>query len=544
MEAASTAGVTMPLELVEDKSGRFFTFVSGKGPRYLLQIIHTQPETASIMRCAISLLIVTMAILRRKLPENRPKTGGTNWMSLLSGNINSWASEVLSTISDGPAISICINLLSKSKILVIQELILSLLALLVNTSEEAVIQMLSSPNHQQMSGKELEERFRKENPGLPLSYKLTIDDRCKYNPAAQHMSCLSVMFSTVADNRNHFSIVAACAEVVIAMTNHKSRSIALLIASTSIAPPPPKEKKESGRKLLLKTVLNPAKKIATTTSHSPSPAQNHAGGGNPATPTVSVSVPGDWKKRPISGGSSSDFRRTIQEANDPNTSTQAQNSFELPQFATWDALHILIQFLLRFFRYTDIGAAEQSWNTMSSSDRKRLIQAHNRIVVAICSLVALAPEIGYYIYQMPKARSIVMSSSKYFLSSNMTNASGLPVRERGPSVNIVSAAIEILSEEYQATLVRSRSRIGSAVSMLRCSSSRNLEHTLVSCKEENEQPEKALLAASSGRRFPRDVVKSNFDARSKYEAAELDTLPTVKVSHHTTAKPVTNTTGM
>ena len=83
MEAASAQGVTMPLELVEDKSGRFFTFVNANGPRYLLQIIHSQPEASAIMRCAISLLIVTMAILRRKLPENRPKAAGTNWMSQL-----------------------------------------------------------------------------------------------------------------------------------------------------------------------------------------------------------------------------------------------------------------------------------------------------------------------------------------------------------------------------------------------------------------------------------------------------------------------------
>lgn len=430
MEAASAQGVTMPLELVEDKSGRFFTFVNANGPRYLLQIIHSQPEASTIMRCAISLLIVTMAILRRKLPENRGKTPGTNWMSLLSGNINGWATQILSTISDGASVSICINLLAKSKILVIRELVLSLLALLVNTSEEAVIQMVTLPNHQQISAKEMEERFRKENPHVNPSYKLTIEDKIGFNPSSSHGSCLAVMFALVADNRNHFTIVSACAEVIIAMMQHKSARIAQIIAQTSLQGPPPKEKKESEQKTLLKTVLNP--KSNSNSQHKPMSAAKRASSA-------------DYRKRPPSRGGE---EGGVAEAIAP------EQTAKLAEHATWDAIHILIQFLQRFFRYTDVAIHDQAWNSMSAGDRKRLVQAHNRIVVAVSSMIVIAPDIGYYICQMAKARQIVTTSAKFYLSSNFSPPGGLPVKDRGYAVTTVSGAVEVLSQEYQSNFLR------------------------------------------------------------------------------------------
>jgi hypothetical protein len=447
MEAASVQGVTMPLELVEDKSGRFFTFVNANGPRYLLHIIHSQQEASAIMRCAISLLIVSMAILRRKLPENRPKAAGTNWMSLLSGNINSWAFQILQTISDGPSVSICINLLAKSKILVIRELVLSLLALLVNASEEAVIQMLTSPTHQQISAQEMEERFRKENANVPSNYKLTIDEKVKFNPSTTYGNCLAVMFAIVADNRNHYSIVSACAEVVIAMTsgNHKSAKVAVAIAQTSVQGPPPKERKESEQKTLLKTVLNPRSNAPSKPSPASPPAPKHSG---------------DVKKRDASG-----LWVSGGEGEGEATASHEPKAKDCPPLlATWDGIHILVQFLHRFFRYTDIASPDQSWNSMSQGDRQRLVQSHNRIVFAVASLIALAPEIGYYLYQMPKARGIVVTSAKFFLTSHQTaaaspHASLQASKDRNSSVGIVSAALDILSPEYQATyLARPASR--------------------------------------------------------------------------------------
>jgi hypothetical protein len=426
MEAASVQGVTMPLELVEDKSGRFFTFVNANGPRYLLHIIHSQPEASAIMRCAISLLIVSMAILRRKLPENRAKAAATNWMSLLSGNINNWAFKILVTVSDGASVSICINLLAKSKILVIRELVLSLLALLVNTSEESVIQMLTSPTHQQITAKEMEERYRKENPSAPANYKLSIDDKVKFNPTNTFGNCLSVMFAVVADNRNHYSIVSACAEVVIAMTSgsHGSAKVALAIAQTSIQGPPPKERKESEQSTLLKTVFKP-RSNASSTPNRPSTAAS------PLTPSP--------KRLPSRGGDGASIGTGA-------SFGELAPAVAHPQLATWDAVHILVQFLQRFFRYTDILTPDQSWNSMSALDRQRLIQAHNRIVYAVSVLITLAPEVGYYIYQMPKARNIVVTSAKFFLAAHLPVGSS-----KSTSVGVVGTAMEMLSPEYQAS---------------------------------------------------------------------------------------------
>ena len=504
MEAASTQGVTMPLELVEDKSGRFFTFVNANGPRYLLQIIHTQTEASTIMRCAISLLIITMSILRRKIPSNRPKKiTGSNWMSLLSGNINGWAQEILSSISDGAAVSICINLLAKSKILVIRELLLTLLALLVNTSEEAVIQMLTSPNHQQMSAKEMEEKFRKENPHTPPNYKMTIDEKVKYNPSSTHGSCLSVMFSIVADNRNHFSIVSACSEVVMAMTsgNHQSTKIAVSIAQTSIQGPPPKERKESQEKILLKTVLNPRSNSSPGTRHAP--------------------IKGDAEQT-----GTADHRKGINSLGSDGDALQnsAPPEVKLAEVATWDAIHILIQFLLRFFRYTDVAAPDQSWNSISAGDRQRLVLAHNRTVHAVSNLITLAPEVGYYIYQMRKARHIVLTSAKYFLSSHMTTSAGLPVKERGNAVLVVSRALEVLSPEYQSKFItRSSSRVGSP-------STRPMNAPLSSC---NEDEPAGNTSPDSDKRPSKVTPKSSRpSAIERADSRKESILPVVKVSHH------------
>lgn len=528
MEAATGQGVTMPLELVEDRSGRFFTFVNANGPRYLLHIIHSQQESSTIMRCAISLLIVTMAILRRKLPENRPKASGTNWMSLLSGNINSWASQILSTISDGAAVSICINLLAKSKILVIRELILSLLALLVNTSEEAVIQMLTSPNHQQISAKEMEERYRRENPSAPAHYKLTIDEKIKFNPSICYGNCLAVMFAIVADNRNHFTIVSACAEVVIAMTagQHKSSKIAIAIAQTSIQGPPPKERKESEQKTLLKTVLNPRSNSAPGTTN----AKASAAAGSRVNST-------DPKKRPVSRGEDSGREAPLASGESPHDQSNA-----LVTLATWDAVHILIQFLHRFFRYTDIASPDQSWNSMSAGDRQRLIQAHNRIIYAVASMIALAPEIGYYIYQMPKARHIVVTSAKYFMSSQMIAPGGLPVKERGNSAAIVSQALEILSADYQTNYAsRPGSRGGSPPKAISRSKSAQILSFTEEEGDETTPREKKISSAgssvSNGLTRPSSRENSRGGSRADKSGQATDMLPVVKVSHHMEAKP-------
>jgi hypothetical protein len=137
--------------MVEDKAGRVYTFVNQKGPRYLFQIMHSNPESAHLLRVSLSLLIITISILRGKLPQNTPSmscnldNSHLTWMNLLTENVSTWALDSLTSIADGSAVAICTNLLRHSHSQTIQELILNLLAQLVNITEEAANQMLLFP---------------------------------------------------------------------------------------------------------------------------------------------------------------------------------------------------------------------------------------------------------------------------------------------------------------------------------------------------------------------------------------------------------------
>ena len=66
MEAASASGVTVPLDLLEDNSGRLFSFMQTQtgqsGPKYVLSVMESNPESVHLMRCSLSLLIVTIHV--------------------------------------------------------------------------------------------------------------------------------------------------------------------------------------------------------------------------------------------------------------------------------------------------------------------------------------------------------------------------------------------------------------------------------------------------------------------------------------------------
>ena len=59
-------GVTVPLDLLEDNSGRLFTFMNTQtgqcGPKYVFSVMESNVESTHLMRCSISLLIVTFQV--------------------------------------------------------------------------------------------------------------------------------------------------------------------------------------------------------------------------------------------------------------------------------------------------------------------------------------------------------------------------------------------------------------------------------------------------------------------------------------------------
>ena len=304
LEAALSIGVPVPLDMVEDKAGRVYTFVNQKGPRYLFQIMHSNPESAHLLRVSLSLLIITISILRGKLPPNNSSSVSSNvdsshltWMNLLTENVSTWALDSLTSIADGSAVAICTNLLRHSHSQTIQELILNLLAQLVNITEEAANQMLLFPTiinttaeqgKAGSDGKDVEGGGSAENrSNTPLAMNRSLisngsnehslhglspfpkskrqsfvssasnhsphkvpkthtasSSRLHTSTTANHSSssptsqftCLSYMFSVVAHHRNRYTVMTASAEVVLALIANKSPAICEAIAKTAISP--------------------------------------------------------------------------------------------------------------------------------------------------------------------------------------------------------------------------------------------------------------------------------------------------------------------
>ena len=63
MEAALAAGVTVPLDILEDKSCRLSTFVEQRGPRYLLQIMHSNSDSVHLLRVSHFLHLINFKAL-------------------------------------------------------------------------------------------------------------------------------------------------------------------------------------------------------------------------------------------------------------------------------------------------------------------------------------------------------------------------------------------------------------------------------------------------------------------------------------------------
>jgi hypothetical protein len=303
LEAALSIGVPVPLDMVEDKAGRVYTFVNQKGPRYLFQIMHSNPESAHLLRVSLSLLIITISILRGKLPQNTSSSPSNlekshlTWMNLLTENVSTWALDSLTSIADGSAVAICTNLLRHSHSQTIQELILNLLAQLVNITEEAANQMLlyptiintatdqgtskshdskdsdgstggdRSPSPLAMNRLSIHSNtsqdhtsstsspfpkptrqpvaaasaspYQRLKPPSRRQTHLSSSSPSQLNTPSSSLSsytCLSYMFSVVAHHRNRYTVMTASAEVVLALIANKSPMICEAIAKTSISP--------------------------------------------------------------------------------------------------------------------------------------------------------------------------------------------------------------------------------------------------------------------------------------------------------------------
>ena len=413
LDAALSIGVPVPLDMVEDKAGRVYTFVHQKGPRYLFQIMHGNPDSAHLLRCSLSLLIVTISILRGKLPESTAVSGMDRsthqWLNMLTENVSSWALDSLTSIADGSAVAICTNLLRHSHSQTIQELILNLLAQLVNITEEAANQMLlyptitSSDTPQKPQDTKDDDTGRIDSPvprtpkslgGAGVSENSTGSCSAKGGGGGgggdedENYTCLSYMFTVVAHHRNRYTVMTACAEVVLALVANKSSLICEEIARTKVSPGI-LESDDIYHRSSMKVSAMERASAASAARVKKKKAPTHSS---------------DWAALKLMLKFLQRFMRYavagLQASSNAATAREETNGFSESSSLNPRALHQKQQ---KRGVCADIAAVPQK-------HKHSLATAHARVLLAVCELVNHSPSVASYVLTMPGARAIMKAS--------------------------------------------------------------------------------------------------------------------------------------
>jgi hypothetical protein len=397
----------VPMMIVDDKSGQVYKFVLNGGPKYLFEVMQGNLENIHLMRCSLSLLVMIITILRRKLPDqNAPHrdSGHGGHSVATSDSISAWVADALAKIGDGAAVSVCISVLISSYNPSVQELALSLLASMLNVSDEAVAQMMlpyntsgapltveqqtpqevkkiqrresgirgSRPNSVQ-EGREGGEVLEVEKPRIDfkkLNFSYNTMDYTSKKPKMKKTqkveksnSCLSYVLSVILVQKNRHLLSAEMADVVLAMLRKHRDDLCESIARTSTCELPAiddRKSKGESRNSLSKFTFNPQPEESVPP---------------PATPTANI--------------------------------------------IEWAGLKLLLKFL---FRYEKMGAPSSKAATkpiardsVSASLRlkEEYTYAHSRVFTAVCQLISGSPEVATYTKTLPGAEDLLAYTAKH-----------------------------------------------------------------------------------------------------------------------------------
>ena len=382
MEAAINSGATIPLDMVEDKNGHLYTFVKTNGPKYIFQIMQNNTKSVHLLRCSLSLIIITITLLRRKCVEtskSKPFHGaGRNLLNSASSQnaISAWAIESLAKIVDSGTVSICIQILIKSSNPSVQELALNLLAFLLPSSPNAIEQMLLPPSSTKEGGNNLGKSYDSE----PERTKMNINkgfDHLKYMNAGKSddskekakptrktadksldASCLSYMLSVALLQKNRHLLLAGCADVIISMLTSHPTDYCEPIASTATCQLPALEEQSTST-----TTQKSMKKDYSLQQQPPAPL--------PVNPLANKII-------------------------------------------EWAGLKILLKFL---FRYQKISHRSESDSLMRDSVsaalrlKEEYLYTHQRVFIAVCSLIAGSPAVAAYANSLSGAEELLRVSA-------------------------------------------------------------------------------------------------------------------------------------
>ncbi|KAJ1410194.1 hypothetical protein B484DRAFT_455928 [Ochromonadaceae sp. CCMP2298] len=415
VEAAHSSGVAVPMMIVDDKSGQVYKFVLNGGPKYLFEVMQANLENIHLMRCSLSLLVMIITILRRKLPDPSAQRGFVSGHSVATtDSISAWVADALAKIGDGAAVSVCISVLISSYNPSVQELALSLLASMLNVSDEAVAHMMqpysssgappmdmpivekknprkdsgmmrttSRPNsvessHSQVSdAREEAEKPKIDFTKLNFSYN-TMDyttkkpKQKKQQKVERLNSCLSYVLSVILVQKNRHLLAAEMADVVLAMLRKNREDLCESIARTSTCELPALDDRKSkgeSRNSLGKFTFNPQPEESVPP---------------PATPTANI--------------------------------------------IEWAGLKLMLKFL---FRYEKMGAPSSKAATRpiardsvsaSLCLKDEYTYAHSRVFTAVCHLIAGSPEVAMYTKTLPGAEDLLAYTSKHLSPDDVNGA--------------------------------------------------------------------------------------------------------------------------
>lgn len=408
MSAANCAGVTIPIDMVEDSSGQIYQFMKYNGPKYIFQIMQNRGEDVNLLRCSLSLLIVTVTILHRRLQSEAN--------ALMSSSVTAaprqsmafnyyWAQDSLVKIADAGAVQVCVNLLTKCYNATVQELSLNLLASIVSISDDVAQQMLQPPNNyfqpaqSDANSPEKTDRLGKlrmntgklstvnnedlahgdcahptaEKPKqsidfskfnftfnssdvLPISRKGT--PKLQKKPRDQNHSCLSYVLSIAVLQKNRHLVIAGCADIVLAMLKscNMRQEMSEAIAKTS-----------------------------SFTLRSPSENENKKN-----------------LRSGVTGG------RSYHENDSAAEGTENQT-------IQWAGLKVLLKFLFRFEKLT----AEPKANTLSKNAispllrlKDEMLYTHRKVLSAVCQLISGSSTIASYANALPGVEHLIKVAAK------------------------------------------------------------------------------------------------------------------------------------
>jgi hypothetical protein len=147
IKTAMRMDIAIPMDIVEEKSHFLKPFLESNGPKYVFQVLQSHMMEIQIMRPGLSLLVTTLALLKRHIPKNLYDNTNMYYGSpqpLTADEI--WASQMVPKITDSITVTGCVSILLAAHHPVIQELLVNVVAGLLSISDDAITQILHTPN--------------------------------------------------------------------------------------------------------------------------------------------------------------------------------------------------------------------------------------------------------------------------------------------------------------------------------------------------------------------------------------------------------------